>query len=221
MAPRAPRPGDPGRALFTQPGQPPRTGRPDQVIYYQYKADRARRTLRGIDEQVAKAEKAVDGPTPVKRNRFIQLTGGTKSVNRALEAKARALAGLKGYITNLQACPTAPRSPGVRHRALPTSCSAHREGLPDVQARPAGRPIYHRKRDSIEAHLTIVFAALAVSHWIETKPAGASRNSSAPPPLRTVTIQAAPHHHRRRPLPDDLHAALARISNRQPGCALA
>ena len=25
------------------------------------------------------------------------------------------------------------------------------------------RPIYHRKRDSIEAHLTIVFAALAVS----------------------------------------------------------
>ena len=30
------------------------------------------------------------------------------------------------------------------------------------------RPVYHRKRDSIEAHLTIVFAALAVSHWIET-----------------------------------------------------
>jgi hypothetical protein len=29
------------------------------------------------------------------------------------------------------------------------------------------RPIYHRKRDSIEAHLTIVFAALAVSRWIE------------------------------------------------------
>jgi hypothetical protein len=25
------------------------------------------------------------------------------------------------------------------------------------------RPIYHRKRDSIEAHLTIVFAALAVT----------------------------------------------------------
>jgi hypothetical protein len=26
-------------------------------------------------------------------------------MNRALEAKARALAGLKGYVTNLQACP--------------------------------------------------------------------------------------------------------------------
>ncbi len=29
------------------------------------------------------------------------------------------------------------------------------------------RPIYHHKRDSIEAHLTIVMAALAVSHWLE------------------------------------------------------
>ncbi|PXW94300.1 hypothetical protein C8E89_1703 [Mycolicibacterium moriokaense] len=26
---------------------------------------------------------------------------------------------------------------------------------------------YHHKRESIEAHLTIVFAALAVGHWIE------------------------------------------------------
>jgi transposase len=29
------------------------------------------------------------------------------------------------------------------------------------------RPIYHHKRESIEAHLTIVFAALAVSRFIE------------------------------------------------------
>ena len=75
------------------------------MIYYQYRHDRARRTLRGIDEQVAKAEKAVAGPVPVKRNRFIRLAGGTRTVNRELEAKARALAGLKGYVTNLAACP--------------------------------------------------------------------------------------------------------------------
>lgn len=37
----------------------------------QPKADRARRTLRGIDEQVAKAEKAMAGKVPVKRNWFI------------------------------------------------------------------------------------------------------------------------------------------------------
>jgi hypothetical protein len=31
----------------------------------------------------------------------------------------------------------------------------------------AARPILNRTRDSIEAHLTIVFAALAVSRWTE------------------------------------------------------
>jgi hypothetical protein len=86
------------------PGRPPARRRPagsDRVIYYQYRHDRARRTLRGIDEQVAKAENAVEGKAPVKRNRFIKLTGATKSVNRDLETKARGLAGLKGYTTNL------------------------------------------------------------------------------------------------------------------------
>jgi len=33
----------------------------------------------------------------------------------------------------------------------------------DLQA----RPIYHHKRESIEAHLAVVFAALAVTHEIE------------------------------------------------------
>ena len=48
--------------VFTQPWPAgPNGGRRDQVIYYQYKADRASRTLRGIDEQVKKAEQAVAG----------------------------------------------------------------------------------------------------------------------------------------------------------------
>jgi len=96
----------PDGQVFTQPWPAgPSGGRRDQVLYYQYRADRARRTLRGIDEQVAKAELAVAGNAPVKRNRFIQLSGGTRSVNRELEEKARALAGIKGYVTNLRACP--------------------------------------------------------------------------------------------------------------------
>jgi hypothetical protein len=39
--------------------------RRDQTIYYQFKADRARRTMRGVDEQIAKAEKAVAGKAAV------------------------------------------------------------------------------------------------------------------------------------------------------------
>ena len=89
-------PGDPvpDGLVLTQPRPAgPRDRRRDEVVYYQYKHDRARRTLRGIDEQVTKAEKAVAGKVPVKRNRFIALVGGDKAVNRTLEAKARALAG--------------------------------------------------------------------------------------------------------------------------------
>jgi hypothetical protein len=80
--------------VFIQPWPAgPADRRRDQVIYYQYRAERARRTLRGIDEQITKAENAVAGKTAVKRNRFVHLSGATKSVNRALEAKARAWPG--------------------------------------------------------------------------------------------------------------------------------
>ena len=118
------------------------------MIYYQYRHDRARRTLRGIDEQVAKAEKAVDGKASVKRNRFIKLTGADKSVNRDLEAKARALAGIKGYTTNLTS-QTAEFVIGAYHQLWRIEKS-FRMSKHDLQA----RPIYHHKRESIEAHLT-------------------------------------------------------------------
>jgi len=92
--------------VFTQPWPAgPKDKRRDQVTCYQYRADRARRTLHGIDEQVAKAAKAVAGLAPVKRNRFIALDGAVKSINRELEEKARTLDGIKGYKTNLAATP--------------------------------------------------------------------------------------------------------------------
>ena len=75
----------------------------------------------------------------------------------------------------------------------------------DLQA----RRVCHRTRDSIEAHLTIVFAALAVSRWIEhqagwfirkfvktarryrTIQIQAGRRPS-PPPTRSLTTSARP-----------------------------
>jgi hypothetical protein len=200
--------------VFTQPWPAgPAGGRRDQVIYYQYKADRARRTLRGITEQVTKAEQAVAGKTPVKRNRFVQLSGGTRTVNRELEQKARALAGLKGYVTNLRACPdgtpvTAEFVIGAYHQLFQIEKS-FRMAKSDLQA----RPIYHRKRDSIEAHLTIVFAAMAVSHWIEQRTGWSIRKFvKTARRYRTIQIQAGQHTlSAADPLPDDLRTAIERI----------
>jgi Transposase DDE domain len=202
--------------VFTQPWPAgPNGGRRDQVIYYQYRHDRARRTLRGIDEQVRKAEQAVTGKAPVKRNRFIQLSGGTRSVNRELEAKARALAGIKGSITNLRACPdgtpvTADFVITAYHQLFQIERS-FRMAKSDLQA----RPVYHRKRDSIEAHLTLVFAALAVSRWIERQTGWSIRKFvKTARRYRTIQIQAGPHIITAAdPLPDDLRQALEAINN--------
>jgi hypothetical protein len=184
-------------------------GIPDRVTHYQYRHDRARRTLRGIDEQVTKAQRAVDGKAPVKRNRYIHLAGATKSVNRQLEAKTRALAGWKGYTTNLVGQP-AQFVIDAYHQLWRIEKS-FRMSKHDLQA----RPIYHRTRDSIDAHLTIVFAALAVSHWIEHQTGWSIKKFvRTTRRYRTVTIQAGRQTlTAAEPLPDDLAEALAKINS--------
>jgi hypothetical protein len=178
----------PDGLILTQPwpGGASSTRR-DQVIYYQYKHDRARRTLRGIDEQIGKAERAVAGKVPVKRNRFITLTGGEKRVNRDLEAKARTLAGWKSYITNITD-PSAEFVIGAYHQLWHIEKS-FRMSKHDLRA----RPIYHHKRESIEAHLAVVLAALAITHQIETKTGWSiKRFVQTARRYRTVTIRAGP-----------------------------
>jgi hypothetical protein len=197
--------------VFTQPWPAgPTDHRKDHTFYYQYKHDRARRTLKGIDEQVAKAERAVAGKTAVKRNRFVKLTGGDRSVNRALEAKARSLAGLKGSVTNLDpAVADADFVIGAYHRLFQIEKS-FRMSKHDLQA----RPIYHHKRESMEAHLTVVFAALAVSKFIEAETGWSIKKFvRTARRYRTIEIQAGAHTITAAdPLSDDLADALDTLS---------
>jgi hypothetical protein len=81
--------------------------------------------------------------------------------------------------------------------------------LGDLQA----RPVYHCQRDSIEAHLSIVFAALAVSRWIEAHTGWHIRKFvRTARRYRTIEIQAGDHTITAAdPLPGDLHGALDRI----------
>jgi hypothetical protein len=201
--------------IFTQPWPAGTTGsRRDQTIYYQYRADRARRTLRGIDQQITKAERAVAGQAPLKRNRFIKLDGAAKSVNRDLEAKARALAGIKGYATNLDpAVANAQFVIGAYHRLFQIEKS-FRMSKHDLRA----RPIYHRKRESIDAHLTIVFAALAVSRWIEDRTGWSIKKFvTTSRRYRTVHIRTGEHTITAAdPLTDELRDALKQI-HQTPG----
>ena len=83
-------------------------------------------------------------------------------VMRVYFEKPRTTTGWKGYITNL-----ANRTPeyviGAYHQLWQVEKS-FRMSKSDLKA----RPVYHHLKDSIEAHLTIVFAALAVARWLES-----------------------------------------------------
>jgi Transposase DDE domain len=199
----------PDQLILTQPWPAgPTDQRRDQVIYYQYRADRARRALRGINEQVLKAESAIAGKTPIKRNRFITLSGGDKTVNRELEAKARVLAGWKSYITNI-ANPDPQFVIGAYHQLWRIE-KAFRMSKHDLQA----RPIYHHKRESIEAHLAVVFAALALTHEIETATGWSiKRFVQTARRYRTIAIRAGTQTvTAEEPLPPELADALAQIT---------
>lgn len=149
-------------SLADRAGQGP-DGFPHSITYYQYSHDRARRSRKGIAEQVRKAEAAVAGKTAIKRNRYVQLAGATKTVNYGLAEKNTALAGIKGYETNL--VDLDPDAVINAYRQLFRIEKAFRMSKSDLKA----RPIYHRLKDSIDAHLTIVMAAMAVGHELETR----------------------------------------------------
>lgn len=176
------------------------SGKPQAVTYYQYSYDRARRTRRGIGEQLDKAQRAVDGKIPVKRNRYVNLKAPNKQVNHTLANKHLTLAGIKGYETSRT--DLKPQEVIGAYRRLFTIEKSFRMAKSDLKA----RPIYHRKEDSIHAHLTIVMAAMATGHVLE-QASGLSlkRLVRTLKKYRTFTVEIAGHTiHAQTDLPADI-----------------
>jgi transposase len=92
--------------------------------------------------------------------KLLSVTAMSKQLNLKLIDKARALAGIKGYVTNLDI--SDEKVIAYYHQLFQIEAT-FRMAKSDLRA----RPIYHQNRDAIEAHLTIVFAALAISRNIE------------------------------------------------------
>ena len=76
------------------------------------------------------------------------------------------------------------------------------------------RPIYHHKRESIDAHLAIVFAALAVTHFIEDRTGWSIKKFvRTARRYRTISIRAGTQTLTAEdPIPADLRDALAMIN---------
>ena len=159
-------------------------------VIYQYKFTRYSHDNRAINAMVARAEKITTGATPMAKARFVKVTGATKELDQGLIDRARQLAGLKGYVTNLPA--TTMDGQGVidAYHDLYQVERSFRMAKSDLRA----RPVFHHDRDAIEAHLTVVFAALAVARELQAA-TGVSLKKLVQTlrPLRTVTIDISGH----------------------------
>jgi hypothetical protein len=131
-------------------------------VIYQYRARRAALDLRNIEKQIAKARKVLQGQIPVKKMKFLSVTARNKQLNQKLIDKAKTLAGIKGYVTNLEI--PDDQIIAYYHQLFQIEAT-FRMAKSDLRA----RQIYHQNREAIEVHLTIVLTALAISRSIERK----------------------------------------------------
>lgn len=127
----------------------------------------------------------VNGERAAKSTRFIKTAAGDRILDEAALARAQSLVGLKGYVTNVPAT-VMPAGEVIAHyhELWRVECS-FRMSKSDLRA----RPMFHRSRDAIEAHLTIVVTALAVAHNIQERTGLAIANVvKRLRPLRSATI---------------------------------
>ncbi|TCM33226.1 transposase [Kribbella sp. VKM Ac-2568] len=158
----------------------------ERRIVYQYSFKRRKRDDRAINAMVERAEKVADGTRPLKKDRFVKLDGANREVNWDLVDRARQLAGLKGYVTNIATTTMTGHAIIGAYHDLWQVEQSFRMAKTDLRA----RPIFHHQRDSIEAHLTIVFAALAISrHLQDTTGVSIKKLVNTLRPARSATIQ--------------------------------
>jgi transposase len=132
-------------------------------VVYQWSFKRQKRDNRAINKMVERAEKIADGTHRPKKDRFVRIDGAQRGVDWDLVERARQLAGLKGYVSNINPSTMSGQAVISAYHDLWQVERSFRMAKSDLRA----RPIFHHQRDSIEAHLTIVFAALAISRHLQ------------------------------------------------------
>jgi hypothetical protein len=124
--------------------------------------------------------------------RFVKTRNGASEVDEASLARARRLVGLEGYLTNIEAAIMPPAEVIGSYHDLWHVEQSFRMSKTDLRA----RPMFHHQRDAIEAHLTIVFAALAVARYLQDATGlSIKRIVQTLRPLQQITVRIAGHEH--------------------------
>jgi hypothetical protein len=185
ITPRTGRKSENNRALRAEPAwdrvQHPNSWR----AVWAYSRKRAVRDGKTLTAQENRARAVVAGEKAARTPRFVRTTNGARSLDEASLQRARRLVGLKGYVTNIPAN-TMPAGEVISsYHDLWHVEQSFRMSKTDLRA----RPMFHHTRDAIEAHLTIVFTALAISREVQARTGLAIRNVIRQlRPLRSATI---------------------------------
>ena len=157
-----------------------------------YSAKRAVRDNKALTLQENKARAVVAGEKATRTPRFVKTRNGSTVLDEASLTRARGLVGLKGYVTNIPlTLMPAAEVIGNYHDLWQVEAS-FRMSKTDLRA----RPMFHHTRDAIEAHLTIVFAALAVARYLQDATGlSIKRIVQTLRPIQQITVRIAGHDH--------------------------
>jgi hypothetical protein len=127
----------------------------------------------------------INGENPTRKPRFVKASTSGFTLDETALARARRLVGLKGYVTNIPAHLMPAAEVIASYHDLWNVEQSFRMAKTDL----AARPLFARRQDAIEAHLTIVFTALAISRTIQQRTGLALRRILRTlRPLRSATI---------------------------------
>ena len=155
-----------------------------------YSKKRAARDTQTLTAQANRARAVIAGERRPKGTRFVTTHAGDATLDEASLARARSLVGLKGYVTNIPAHLMDAGEVVSSYHELWHVEQSFRMSKHDLRA----RPVFHHQCDAIEAHLTVVMAALAVArHLQETTGISIKRIIRTLKPLQDVTINLNGH----------------------------
>jgi transposase len=156
-----------GQTIETVRGMGIGKDRRDRRVVWQYSWRREKRDNITLNKQIERAEQIANGTRVPKKDRFVTLGehGTRPGVNWAAVEKARSYLGLKGYVTSISPDKLAGAEVIAAYHDLFQVEASFRMAKSDLKA----RPMFHHEKDSIQAHLTIVFAALTVTRHLTEK----------------------------------------------------
>ena len=179
------------KSLRAEPVWDPDTHPGSWRAVWAYSKKRAARDTQTLTAQENRARAVIAGERRPKGTRFVTVHKGDQVLDEASLARARSLVGLKGYVTNIPARLMDAAEVVSSYHELWHVEQSCRMSKHDLRA----RPVFHHQHDAIEAHLTVVMAALAVArHLQETTGISIKRIIRALKPLQEITINLNGHH---------------------------